>query len=463
MRQVKSLDTALIISSVLFLAFCTIAIAFDQYLYADGAHFLLEILVRDNIYTPIWSRIGANTVKELLPLILIKIGVTDITIIGKSFGLNYYLAPFIGTFISYLMVRRTRPELFLFPFLSFVYILVNHYAYLSVESIYAVSAFWPVYLHLLHDEKVDSKLLLTIIGLVVLGSSYELTVILYPFIFWSLMIAYRKKRYDSAIGFLVILITSTAGFLYSFYWGLHPENTTLITNRADLLNSMKGMISNVVLYLFAGAVVLWITLGAKRNWNKKLFIAIQLVFFISLVFLTMTPLLRISSAEHPGVQWHLRMMVLISALVFACLHFYMYQLKKWHFHIMPEHFLAFSMAAMIFQFQLTWGWSRFIGTFEKALVENTKVITLNELRIQNESAVNRYAWSWSNPTISVLLEAMNGDTINTIVENDPVKWLPWNHYQKTSLFPDLSSYGKVYDQKALEYLSDSTYIYQIGY
>ena len=463
MLDFKSLKKTLLLSFTFFTLFSAIAITYDQYLYADGAHFLLELFTSKTFFTPIWSRLGANISKEIIPYLALNFGVTDTHIIGYLFGINYYFGPIVGIIISYFIIRDKNASIFIFPFFSFIYLLINQYAYLSVESLYAVSAFWPVYLYLTYANKVDRNYLLTFIGLIILGSSYELTVILYPFVFWSLVTAFKAKRYDRKVILLIIALFAFLGFTYSMYWGLFPENSTLVTNRSDLLNAIQGLFSNITIYLLLLAIICSWILSQLTIENDRIKKRIQYIFLILLVLLALAPTLNISDSGYPGRQWYFRIMVLISTFVFASLHLLITNGKKKIIAFQPRIFLYFSIVAIVYQLQLTWGWSRFIELYNNVLSNKTGSIELQDLKVENSELIKRYAWSWSNPTMSILLESFHGDTINTIIKNDPVKWLPWDPYTSTTNYPDLSDYGKVYDSEALKSLSDSTYLYQVGY
>jgi hypothetical protein len=148
-----------------------IAVAGDLQLWADGAWFLIRIASTRNYYLWIgdWKRELFRSrlftiLAEQTPVVLgTHLGIHSLHALSLVFGVTLYSHALISLYLCYRYAARRW--YMLFPLLSFFAGTMNVEAYLSTDSHFVVSLYWPLLFILLFREELTAGTTLLLIAL----------------------------------------------------------------------------------------------------------------------------------------------------------------------------------------------------------------------------------------------------------------------------------------------------------
>lgn len=130
----------------------------------DGSSFMFTAL---NEQTPLL--IFHRTVESILtaPVVAASHVTDDLAILRKVFSLTYATVPAIALGLSWLVVRRARPDLFVWPVLGIALALLPGRALTIAESLIAAQLSWPIFLAAIVPVERRIALLCLAVGAVV--------------------------------------------------------------------------------------------------------------------------------------------------------------------------------------------------------------------------------------------------------------------------------------------------------
>jgi hypothetical protein len=192
-------------------------------LFQDGSSYLLEMLIDH-------SAVRHGRVSVLLfqspTIFLIKMfhrleidSLVTLPLVRLAFNINYALTPFISLFLSWLVVRKKKEELFLWAALIILFVNLVNFSWVS-ELLISVQLACPLLLALLENPK--SK------------TFWTLVILLTPFLFFlhplaitiflvlaaaSAYLGYRKSVYRSAatVSTILFLVAAVTRGVYSYF------------------------------------------------------------------------------------------------------------------------------------------------------------------------------------------------------------------------------------------------------
>ena len=195
-------------------------------LYSDGSHVFLNILEGEETFHPVQARFISNLTKQILPVILIQFGVTDISLLSLVFGLNQFLIPLIGLILSFLVLPKSKKIWIVFVFLSYLLNLHHNNIYINHESFVTVAIFWPVFFYLLFSERNSGQWAVWL-AILALSSTYEASIILQLLILAAIVIRV-KALLKRPLSFYITLLVSILSIAICCYWILHPQDEMLV-------------------------------------------------------------------------------------------------------------------------------------------------------------------------------------------------------------------------------------------
>lgn len=113
----------------------------------DGAYYLFKALDDQVPFTPLGRQI--NVLLQVPLLAASGAGVTDLGVLRRLFAVPYALVPVVGLALSWLLVRRRQPALFVWPALFVGLALLPGLFFYTSEGPMIGALFWPVLLAIL--------------------------------------------------------------------------------------------------------------------------------------------------------------------------------------------------------------------------------------------------------------------------------------------------------------------------
>ncbi len=426
-----------------FTAIALFALAIYQannhfHLYADGSHFLINILSQQNVFNPLHSRLSANVIQQLFPLALIKTGVLDLRLISFSYGMNLYLIPIMGLLVSYTILDGKRKELIILPILTTLFSLHNNYAFIISESFVSISLFWPLLFFVLFKELKTPVFWIFLVSVLILSNTHELAFLLLILIGFSILI--RKKTVREPISKTLLLISSVlVGIIFNLYWSFYPPNPEF---SEDFVSQLQGL-SSLKQYPLSGLIllILFLPLFYQPKGKWRILTAVILILLICVILI---PLFSSSGMLYPILHWEQRILIIIGPLLVGVL----FLLAIWKSSLETILFQRWAIllvtgAMLFYQFKLTNLWGGFIDDFRSTLNKKTGIIEYQESILATNPTDEQFVTAWTLPTLGFLLHSFADSEITSLMSMPYEVWQPW-HAMDTYGRPDLSAFGVRY-------------------
>ncbi len=265
-----------VISSALVLA----AVSGGALLW-DGSYYLYRIL---DTHIPVERFPGSLDTLLALPVLLAAGLTNQVAVLQAIFGLTYALVPILSLALSWWIVRRQAPSLFIWPALGIGVGTLMLQLHLVAEPIISIQLFWPVLMAILTRPRRQVYPVALLLCLALLFV-HPLSIILFAIAgITTLVLAWRdpSDRLDRvllAIGFGVL--AAIAAIKYSpIQSSLASEGITPAGLQSSFDSSMMGIPTFGFLGIYAVTAILFIVplLNSKLpSWWKLLFYAIEFV------------------------------------------------------------------------------------------------------------------------------------------------------------------------------------------
>jgi hypothetical protein len=218
MRQSKSILWILI--PVLLSLFVSALVGLQ--LFQDGSSYLFEMLITHSaIRHGRWSVLLFQSPTILLIKTFHQLGIDPLVtlpIVRLGFNLNYALTPFISLFLSWLVVRKKREELFIWAALIILFVNLVNFSWVS-ELLISVQLACPLLLTLLENPRSKTFWVLFLFLTPFLFFLHPLVITIYICLAAaSAYVGYRKPVYKRAatVSAVLFLLAAIGRVIYSF-------------------------------------------------------------------------------------------------------------------------------------------------------------------------------------------------------------------------------------------------------
>jgi len=421
---------------LLFLITIMFFVAIHRHLFGDGSFYLMKILTQEEFFIPHQARFLAIVIKELLPVLLVKAGTTNISFLSFAYGLNHFLIPLFSFALS-LWICRTekKPYLIAIVFSSYAFLFCNTSLNITSETHVAGAIFWPTFLTVYNQKRY----LFAAIGIILLWFSYEGSFILLSVILFALLIkSHESHRRYPLLGLCMI------GIVITLYFTLFPHDQAHIDNRYYSITR--------VLYLF-GYITFWLSLILVFSPLLILIknIRINSTYLILICSLSgalylLWPFLTENSLN-PTLHYFGRV---LNVFVPAFLGILILLNERYQYlnnaQIIPIKFFAIvTIITVLNQLNYSIHWHQYMNHFRNSIKVNYGIVDYDNSLLNQDAESMVFHKDWATPTMSVLIQIMYSSEIKTIIKNGkPDIWQPWNPQDKNS-WPDLSKYNVTYD------------------
>lgn len=209
-------------------------------LFQDGSSYLLEVLITHSaIRHDRWSALLFQSPTIFLIKTLYRFEIDPLVmlpIVRLGFNINYALTPFISLFLSWLVVRKKREELFIWAVLIILFVNLVNFSWVS-ELLISVQLACPLLLAMLQNPNHKTYWTLFFFLTLFLFFLHPLVITIYVVLaFASAYIAYRRPedRRAATWSTSLFLLVAVARGVYSFF--------TLSLYEVSFASSGKSMI-----------------------------------------------------------------------------------------------------------------------------------------------------------------------------------------------------------------------------
>ena len=437
MMSLHTKSIAFLVFASLGLIALPLAVSSHFHLFADGAYYFARLVEFGAIPTT-GSRFFSLIITQLPTLLALQVGTSDIAALSYIYGASLYYLPFICYAIAvFLLFRKgmyTHAILLVFMYTVLVYFT----SYFIISESHFSSGLFVLALSIIATRCMQNVVpLLTLLGIGVIALfSYEFWALFFPVCMVFFLYKIRKQATPAPSKFLQASIV----FLYS---------TGLTTNMAAIMFFQNGvnrdaMFSthiNSVWYLllpaclFFGSVVIYgclsLTSTRRLNLGRRTGSLQQpkVVFYLALrVIVTIagfSGFVYFYGVPSPQNAYALRSLNLFLPLLFAMSLFVaprkLRNSTAAHgiacYCVLP--ILVLTMHASLHN---TAKWSAFKGSLFTATQQQTGFVAINEVELNNPE----FVWGWTAPTLSILVQAMQGGDVRSIVFDPNALWQPYD-------------------------------------
>jgi hypothetical protein len=476
-------------------------------LYADGANWFLQVLEKQTFVPSLPCRMFSCAVIQWPLVLLIKLGVTNLSALRFAFGVGCFLPWAIGLWICH----RLAPRFFWLVLVGCAAGYLNA-AFMAIgEHIVTHAFFWPPVFAILFVRPLTRFAAIALIGsATILLFSYESLAFLGPPLaatsLWrAVRGGERGWRRWTFIAATILFLTATGIAIQNVLHPLIPAQLSYFRDGLQQIINSPGWtemwtagwvllmvamalpaekISRIPFRHFLAAFAFVMTLVFWRQWGIHLprGITVPLALFVAVVFVLpefsrfinskigivllggmvvlwgLWPMLSPMSVE-PYRQYYERSLNLVVPFSLLPVAHILAFRPRWLAGRQPV--LISLAAALLFAQSLwhigaTWQWNKYIGTLKSVLASRAGPVEFGSTPLaatMNGFRVYRFDWSWANPSLSIALSS-DGKIASLLLPSHPEDWEPFKPLIPATL-PDLSKFnvdysGYVSSLKALE-------------
>jgi len=397
-------------------------------LYADGAYYVEQILLRHSFAVVEHARSTSQILTQMPAVLLMWLGQDSAHAVALAFSLTTNLMPLALTVACLVVLPPADRAFGLFPVLIFLAASMSA-AFASVADGPTAAAYcWLLLLLILFGQPTRWQLC----GILLLGVGalrlQEAMIFLGPILCFACLWRSRSTA-DPATKIVVVLAAALvmSGCAIAFHDVLHPR---IPANRAGLVQDVMslrwllpggGQINVMALAGLAGLLALPVIMLPPHL--RTLGLRGTLLVFIALA------VLGLAEPPCPAAAFDARdnACLLTAPAMVALL---IVRGRGWRLPAATPLFLAIlGLTVATADGAATAGWLSYTNAMRTALVAGHGVVpwrdAVAKLPPTQAAALRRYAWPWSTPLMSVWLAP--GPAIGTIIANPAgVTWQPFN-------------------------------------
>lgn len=401
---------ALLIALLIVLA--VLSVFSLKILFADGAFVQLEMLRRLDFWIVDPGRFFSLAIAQAPAVAAIWAGVDSIYVISAVFSAGA-VAWQIGAILSALWLTRRQPVARAVVLLYLVLIYAQGGFFIEAEyNMFSTSAILAF--ALIVTERVAPLRALAALAVValVLTRAYEAALFVNVVLIAGLWLRYRRPMGAAERVFLIVItLLLAAGVWQAVSSVINPRDAA---NATGFREAHFRLVTHVLLGF--GVLVAAIALRADmcgKRW-APLLVALAVVYAVAMVF--RPRLMGIEDAIYNRVLTAAPMALLLAAGFWAALRMPRLTIDTAHLALAACIFIAFQVYATV-------RWWAFIDEYRLQLACHTGLVNVYAPSTGlNQRKYNVFVWSWTNPSLSLLLRPPGS---NTLFENAIVMWQPF--------------------------------------
>lgn len=411
-------------------------------LYADGAFYLLYIILNQDFVFWESARKVVHALQQWPVVLAMKAGIADTITLARIYGLTMLLTPITLIILAYFALPQERKYLFVFPVFYYLAAIMSAAFAAIGEAQIAGAYFWLLYFLILFYR---TSILIQKLALLVLSCPIILMHETYAIIAPVLAAAavYRFIRSGKTVdqvffGLLALYFVAVAIMAMSFI--LIPRSAEYRTGYMSYFSLVRelGFLGHhgyvnppAVLGLLTGLILLlgWLRSEKSFSWLSQPLLA---MFWLTALVAGISPLLS-DRASFPALQFDARsygpLLIPVMALITISAISSMAVKTYCESTFIKATVLALAIGQCGWHFFMTREWQQYLTTFHEGLAQHRGLIAFEdfyaEIPPERRRSVDKMTWTWTNPTLSILL-ANNGD-IQTIIANPKTtQWEPFD-------------------------------------
>jgi hypothetical protein len=436
-------SVAIITFSVFGLFVYPLAIIFHQNFYADGAFFFArlldtgKILARGGLEYP---RYFFSIVTQFPTLFTLNSGLSDISILSLIYGACLYYTPFFCYVLSACLFLRKGLR-FQTSLLLLMYILWNCFASLIIsgESHLAAASFILTLSAIVTCDLTSFTTLIVLLLLALFGlRCYEFWAIYYLIcLAFFIQKSWGKSAppYGKALQIFIAILFLGGAVLNGYaiiFSKMHQVRDAMLTTQLRAIWPTA-----MAVCLFYGATILYIYIGSGMtrslatkhsdniiNITLNKYCSSRKVAFAIFIFGIATCLLYIFNLPRPDYAYNLRILNLILPFLFS-LSLLLLNRREFspslHRRILKYIVVPVVALTVTANFYQTTRWRTYTSQFFHVLQVHSGYIPVQDTEVLKFE----FQWFWTNPTLSILLQAMEHRPVQTILFNPKAQWEPY--------------------------------------
>jgi hypothetical protein len=419
-----------------------LAVLSHLHLYADGAYFFARLVetARSSVaWHSVYRSLG-HIITQFPSTLALQTGISDISTLSRIYGASLYYIPFTCYAMSAYLLFRKGMHIHVTLLVLMYTILVYFTSYFIISESHLASGLFVLTISIIGTRcmrNVAPLLALLFIGTIAL-LCYEFWAIFFPFCLVFFLCSIIGQDTSSAIkplqGIIVLLyiagsVVNTAGIIFSQF----------VANRDAMFSVHMYSVLPLILAacLFFGSIVLCSCFGStlvriltidRRVNGFRRFLCLQLpeaAFPLSLwISFAVSIFLYFRGLPSPQHAYALRSLNLFLPLMFA-LSFLAPRINMPHSTsartialccVLPM--LVLTTHASLYH---TSRWLEFKRSVFTTTQQRSGFVPINRVKINNPS----FLWGWTSPTLSILVQAMQGRNVQSILFNPNAAWQPY--------------------------------------
>ena len=415
-------------------------------LWADGAHFFLQVLDQQTFHVVWPTRVFANGAVELLLVGAVRCGVTNLRVLQLFFGLGCFTIWPISMAICY----RLAPRHYWLVLIACGAGYCNA-AFMAIgEHIIAHASFWPAFFAAVFVRPLTPFAgSILIASVLVMVGSYE-SVIFFGPIVGVVCFLRAARRQETGWARTVLFFAGAVSFLGAGFSCYAMRYFAAINSDGFRAGVWKAVIHPS---WTLGWTCVWLAALAIGSLGRKFpgYVESQSAVARGLVglaiaFWGLRPLTA-PGTVNPGAQYDERFLNLVVPLGLALIGLVAAKDPEW---LASRRRYVVRMAALlllaqsVWHLSATWQWQGYTNTLRGVLsaargpvLEDRTLLALPA--VQGQSL--RFGWFWTSPALSVCV-APNGRVESLIVTPLGLRWPRESfHPFRPETFPNLSRYG----------------------
>jgi hypothetical protein len=415
-----------------------------RHLYGDGCYYLIKVLERRAFTTFEPTRLFAQYIMEgPLWAAIHWLHITNFRILSWIYGATLFLHPIVSLWGCWHILKKRNRALMILPALSWACLSLCTSFFIISESWVGVSLFWPIYFLLLYDKhklrKMEGLFLIAMcVASIRVYEGFFISASLLAFL------AYRRvhrslKLHEFDIPAILALFCLGVTIVADLHWSIFPRDPG---NRISLLKGIFVFFRCPPAYSIAFAVILFTRWDRRKSKAMAFCIVVFLLAAFVWAFVPWISVLSIKPNRHADIRFINNLLPAgLGILPFAAIKIRSLRPSFGRFRRIA--FAGFAFAALLWQFAGCVAWQQYIKDFSEILSSDRGYLELKDTRLSRCG----FDWPWTMPCMSIVLSAIEGKPLKTIVLNRPdCGWEPFNP-RKPSEYPDLSRYGVRYEIK----------------
>jgi hypothetical protein len=406
-------------------------------LFADGMYYFLSVLQRRDVALFEPARRTVHVLQQFPTILALRMGVSELGALAVVYGMTLQILPLILTAACYPLLPRKEKALFVFPLAH--YLLGTTVAFFApiVEGPVAAAYFWLLLVLIVFGRTWRSTLATVCLAMPALYL-HETVVLLAPILaFAALQRARPAASRSTRIVFYVLAAWFVAVALLQAAWIVQPRS---VVRRRDafLTFLLLGLLDyhgfNVPAVLAVAALAAaWIVCrrseSRNRDWAAALGFGAASFLLVAATWLTGAAGLLFAIWPEFAARNNAVVVSVPLAVLFLAARARPESRALWMRPQMAAVILFLGLGQLGWQALGVHYWSQFVADFRLVLVSHRGFAhwrdVLAEVGPERAERMDRLAWYWTNPALSILL-APGGRVATIIGSVDERRWQPFD-------------------------------------